>query len=354
MTSCGFARYRDRAGSDKVGLVNEVYRRIPGLGLAAVLATVATLLGTLVPVAGAPVLALAAGAVFGMRAEAQVADSGRFGPGLTWARQHLLGAAILLLGLGLPMGAVFTVGRETAVVLLGTLCVGAVTALIVGRSLALHRESVILIAAGTTICGASAIAATTAVLKPDRERVAYALGTIFVFNIVAVLVYPPLGRAFGMSEEAFGLWAGTAINDTSSVLAAGIAFGPVAASFAVIVKLVRSLMIVPLCVGLHFTGRRAGTGDLATTPLWRTIPLFVVLFLAASVVAATGALPSSWTAHLTDLSSWLVAAVLAAIGTSLTWRRLRSAGSRPLLFGGVLAVVLAVSALALQWSTGWR
>ncbi|MBF6348305.1 putative sulfate exporter family transporter [Nocardia flavorosea] len=331
-----------------------MYRRIPGLGLAAGLATVATLLGALVPVAGAPVLALVAGAAVGMRAGAQVADSGRFGPGLNWARQHLLGAAIVLLGLGLPMGAVFTVGRETAVVLLGTLGAGAVAALIVGRLLALHRESVILIAAGTTICGASAIAATTAVLKPDRERVAYALGTIFVFNIVAVLAYPPLGRALGMSEEAFGLWAGTAINDTSSVLAAGIAFGPAAASFAVIVKLVRSLMIVPLCVGLHFTGRRSGRHAAAGTSLWRTIPVFVVLFLAASLIAGTGALPSSWTAHLTALSSWLVAAVLAAIGTSLTWRRLRAAGSRPLLFGGVLAVVLALSALALQWSTGWR
>ncbi|NKY32356.1 putative sulfate exporter family transporter [Nocardia speluncae] len=354
MTSCGFDGYRGPPGSDKVGPVTDVYRRIPGLGLAAGLATVATLLGTFVPVAGAPVLALVAGAAVGMRAEGQVADSGRFGPGLAWARQHLLGAAIALLGLGLPVGAVFTVGRETAVVLLGTLCAGAVTALFVGRLLGLHRESVILIAAGTTICGASAIAATTAVLKPDRERVAYALGTIFVFNIVAVLAYPPLGRTIGMSEEAFGLWAGTAINDTSSVLAAGIAFGPVAASFAVVVKLVRSLMIIPLCVGLHFSCRRTDTGDLARPPLWRTVPLFVVLFLAASVVAGTGVLPSSWTAHLTDLSSWLVAAVLAAIGTSLTWRRLRSAGSRPLMFGGALAVVLALSALALQWCTGWR
>jgi uncharacterized integral membrane protein (TIGR00698 family) len=273
---------------------------------------------------------------------------------LAWARQHLLGAAIVLLGLGLPMQAVFTVGRETAVVLLGTVGAGAVTAVFVGRLLGLHRESMILIAAGTTICGASAIAAATAVMKPDRERVAYALGTIFVFNVAAVLAYPPLGRALGMSEEAFGLWAGTAINDTSSVLAAGVAFGPVAASFAVIVKLVRSLMIVPLCVGLHITRRRTATEPLAQTPLWRTIPLFVVLFVAASVVAGTGVLSPSWTTHLSALSSWLVAAVLAAIGTQLTWRRLRTAGSQPLLFGGVLAVVLAFSALCLQLLTGWR
>ncbi|MCX0273084.1 putative sulfate exporter family transporter [Nocardia zapadnayensis] len=89
-------------------------------------------------------------------------------------------------------------------------------------------------------------------------------------------------------------------------------------------------------------------------PLWRSVPLFVVLFVAASIVAGLGVLPAGWTDRLTGPSSWLVAAVLAAIGTSLTWRRLRAAGPRPLLFGAVLAVTLAVSALVLQYATGWR
>lgn len=185
----------------------------------------------------------------------------------------------MLLGLGLPVGAVLTVGRRTAVVLVGTLIAGSVGAIVVGRLPGLHRESATLVAVGTTICGASAIAAATAVIKPDRERVAYALGTIFVFNVVAVLVYPPIGRLLGLSQEAFGLWAGTAINDTSSVLAAGLIFGSAAAHFAVIVKLVRSLMIVPMCLGLHFAHRNT----IAKTPLWRTFPLFVIFFSAASV-----------------------------------------------------------------------
>lgn len=333
--------------------VNRVHDALPGLALAAACATGATLLALVVPLAAAPVFALAAGAVIGMLARDSVAETGRFGPGLAVARQYLLGAAIVLLGLGLPMDAVLTVGRETAVVLLGTLLVGAVAAVIVGRLLALHRESTILIAAGTTICGASAIAAATAVLKPDRERVAYALGTIFVFNIVAVLAYPPLGRLLGLSQEGFGLWAGTAINDTSSVLAAGIAFGPVAANFAIVVKLVRSLMIVPLCVGLYLADRRTAVAAAASsTPLWRSVPLFVVLFLAASVIAGLGILPAPAIAPLGHFGTWLIAAVLAAIGTSLTWRRLRAAGPRPLLFGGILAVVLALSALLLQTATG--
>ncbi|MGY2089656.1 YeiH family protein [Nocardia gipuzkoensis] len=329
--------------------MTSIRRHGPGLSVAAVLATAATFAGTVWPVLGVPVLALAGGAIFGVFARR--ARDERFAPGLASAQQRLLGAAIVLLGLGLPVGAVVSVGRSTMIVLVGTLIIGAVAALLAGRLLALDRESAILVAVGTTICGASAIAAATAVIKPDRERVAYALGTIFVFNVVAVLVYPPLGHLLGMSQEAFGLWAGTAINDTSSVLAAGVAFGSGAAQFAVVVKLVRSLAIIPMCVGLYL-GARHNAG--AAAPLWRTIPLFVVLFLAASALAATGVVPPSWTPPMSHLSSWLIAAVLAAIGTTLTPQRLRTAGYRPLLFGGILGLALGTSSLALQFATGWR
>ncbi|MGW4742203.1 YeiH family protein [Nocardia xishanensis] len=351
-------------------------RFLPGLALVAGLATVATLAGRAAPMIGAPVFALVAGALAGLARRRSVDEDGVFGPGLAVTRQRVLGLAIVLLGLGLPFGAALTVGRQTAVVLIGTVVAGAVAAVVVGRMLALDRESATLVAVGTTICGASAIAAATAVMKPDRERVAYALGTIFVFNVLAVLIFPPIGRLLGMSEEAFGLWAGTAINDTSSVLAAGAIFGPAAAQFAVIVKLVRSLLIVPMCVGLHLGRRGAGNpgggqhdagrpyserrsaGQAvdetdARRAAWRVVPLFVVLFVAASVIAGFGLVPESWSEPLGAVSAWLIAAVLAAIGTSLSWQRIRTAGMRPLVFGGAIGLVLAVSCLALQQVTGW-
>ncbi|WP_336082141.1 YeiH family protein [Nocardia sp. SSK8] len=334
--------------------MNRARTLAPGLLLAALLATAATPVGRALPMVGVPVLTLGAGAVAGTvlrraRGAERVVD-----PGLEVARQRLLGVAIVLLGLGLPVGSVLSVGRETAIVLLGTLVVGAVAAFVVGRMLAVDRESATLVAVGTTICGASAIAAATAVLRPDRQRVAYALGTIFVFNVAAVLIYPPLGRALGLSQEAFGLWAGTAINDTSSVLAAGVVFGAGAAHFAVIVKLVRSLAIVPLCLGLHLGRRRlaAATGA-PTGSLRQVFPLFVVLFLAASLIAGLGILPPSLTQPLSAVSGWLIAVVLAAIGTSLSVARLRTAGARPLLLGGLLGLVLGVSSLALMYVTGW-
>ncbi|MEU4416271.1 YeiH family protein [Nocardia salmonicida] len=326
----------------------------PGLILAALLATVATPFGKALPMIGTPVLALGAGAVAGMVLRRKDVTGETFGPGLDVARQRLLGLAIVLLGLGLPLGSVMSVGRETAVVLLGTLLVGGVAAFFVGRMLAVDKESATLIAVGTTICGASAIAAATAVLRPDKQRVAYALCTIFVFNVTAVLVYPPMGRALGLSQEAFGLWAGTAINDTSSVLAAGVIFGAGAAQFAVIVKMVRSLAIIPLCVGLH-VGRRhiAEATDLPQATLRQAVPLFVILFLAASVIAGLGIVPAELTAPLADLSGWLIAAVLAAIGTSLSLARLRTAGPRPLILGGALGLILGTTSLGLMYLTGW-
>ncbi|MEV4153006.1 putative sulfate exporter family transporter [Nocardia salmonicida] len=334
--------------------MNRAHAPAPGLILAALLATVATPFGKALPMIGTPVLALGAGAVAGMVLRRKDVTGETFGPGLDVARQRLLGLAIVLLGLGLPLGSVMSVGRETAVVLLGTLLVGGVAAFFVGRMLAVDKESATLIAVGTTICGASAIAAATAVLRPDKQRVAYALCTIFIFNVTAVLVYPPMGRALGLSQEAFGLWAGTAINDTSSVLAAGVIFGAGAAQFAVIVKMVRSLAIIPLCVGLH-VGRRhiAEVTDLPQPSLRQAVPLFVILFLAASVIAGLGVVPAALTAPLADLSGWLIAAVLAAIGTSLSLARLRTAGPRPLILGGTLGLILGTTSLGLMYLTGW-
>lgn len=328
----------------------EFGKALPGLGLVVAGAAIAAVVGTVVPAVGGPIVAIALGAAAG----AVLRRSGRgpavFDAGLAFAGQRLLGPAIVLMGLGLPFGAVLSVGRQTAVVLVGTFSIGIVCAVVVGRLLALHRDSAVLVAVGTTICGASAIAAATAVLRPSRERVAYALGTIFVFNVLAVLIYPTLGRLLGMSQQAFGLWAGTAINDTSSVLAASVTFGAVAAHFAVIVKLVRSLLIVPMCVGLHIGLRRNGVrgGSLAGA-----FPLFVVLFAVASVVAGTGVVPHAMAAPLAHLSGWLIAMVLAAIGASLTWQQVRTAGARPLVYGGILSVCLAGSGLALQALTGW-
>lgn len=179
-----------------------------------------------------------------------------------------------MLGAGLSLGEVVRVGGESLPVMAGTLTVALGGAWALGRLLGVHREAALLIGVGTGICGASAIAAVTAVTGPAKDRVAYALGTIFTFNIAAVLLFPPLGHLLGLSQEGFGLWSGTAVNDTSSVVAASYAYGATAGAYAVVVKLTRSLMIVPVCLILQARKGRPPDDDSgrcspsSSSPFW--------------------------------------------------------------------------------------
>jgi uncharacterized integral membrane protein (TIGR00698 family) len=326
-------------------------RWAPGLALATGLALPATAVGAFLPLLGAPAAGMVAGIVAGaVLRRHRPRGFDRCRPGLGVAGRDLLQAAVVVLGLSLPLREVAEVGLASLPVLLGTLLVAWASAWLLGRLLRLHPETRLLIGVGTAICGASAIAAVTSVVRPAPHRVAYALGTIFTFNVAAVAAYPALGHLLGLSERAFGLWAGTAINDTSSVVAAAYAFGSTAGTLAVVVKLGRSLMIVPVCLvlGLRRNARRPGE----RARFSRAFPPFVLAFLAMSAIATAGLVPGAWRPAVAPLSTFLVTIALAGIGTTLDVRAMRAAGPRPLLFGGALGVAVGAGGLGLQLLTG--
>lgn len=333
--------------------------RVPGLALAAGLALVATAVGTAAPVVGGPVSGVVLGVLVGVvlrrRAPAAVAP---LGPGLRVASKLVLQVAVVLLGARLSLAQVAQVGLDSLPVMLGTVVVCLAGAVVVGRALGVDRELRVLIGTGTAICGASAIAAVTPVVRASGSNVAYALSTVFAFNIAAVLVFPPLGQLLGMSEEAFGLFAGTAVNDTSSVVAAATTFGPVAADHAVVVKLVRTLLIIPIVLGLAvLTARRdrrlaAGDGAAARPSVLRLVPWFLVGFLVLATVNSLGLVPDAWHGPLATVATFLITVALTAIGLSTDVPALRAAGLRPLLLGGILWLLVTLSALALQALTG--
>jgi uncharacterized integral membrane protein (TIGR00698 family) len=214
-----------------------------------------------------------------------------------------------------------------------------------------------LIGVGTGICGASAIAATTAVIGAADAEVAYAIGTIFTFNIAAVLLFPMIGHLLGLSQHAFGLWAGTAINDTSSVVAAAYTFGASAGAYAVVVKLTRTLMIIPISIVLAAVQSRkdaAAGGETARrrVPWKRIVPLFIIGFLVASALDTVGVIPVSWHPTLSALGVFMITMALTGIGFSTRLSTLRKAGARPLLLGGILWVLVAVTSLLIQLATG--
>lgn len=320
--------------------------KLPGLAVVLVLAAVAVPLGRIVPVIGGPVFGIVLGVLAGVAVPALRSERCR--PGYNLASKGLLQLSIVVLGTGLSLQQVVRVGGSSLPVMLGTLAIALGGAWLFGRLLGVRGDTQTLIGVGTAICGASAIAATTAAINPKRSSVAYALATIFTFNVVAVLTFPPLGHLLGLSPEAFGLWAGTAINDTSSVVAAGYAYSQEAGDQALVVKLTRSLMLVPIVIGLVVLKSRRTSTASPRLPWRKLVPLFLIGFLAAAGLRTAGLVPLGWLPGLSLIGTFLITTALVAIGLSLRPSELRDTGPRPLLLGAILWVLVAAGSLAIQ------
>jgi uncharacterized integral membrane protein (TIGR00698 family) len=338
-------------------------RIAPGMAVALSIAAGATALGAVVPLVGGPVFsillgALASAAVPGLRGR-------RWTPGYQVASKPLLQVSIVVLGTGLSLRQVLDVGGQSLPVMLGTLAVALGGAWLGGRLLGVRGNTQILIGVGTGICGASAIAATTAVIKANEEQVAYAIGTIFTFNIAAVLLFPPIGHLLSIDPHSFGLWAGTAINDTSSVVAAAFAYSDQAGPYGIVVKLTRTLMLIPIVIALgaltaQQQARRAAAQrgelvarfNLRSMPWRKIVPLFLLAFIAATALDSLGAIPDLWHRALAATGAFLITTALAGIGLSLRPADMRKTGHRPLLLGALLWITVAASSLGLQALTG--
>ncbi|HSR64862.1 MAG TPA: putative sulfate exporter family transporter [Xanthomonadaceae bacterium] len=319
-----------------------VASRLPGLAVAVALALLAWLAGRALPLLGGAVC----GVLLGVLARARWTPAPRHLPGLALAGRALLQASVVLLGFGLDLGAVARTGLHALPVTLATLAVAFATAWWLGRALRIPARLGLLVGIGTAICGGSAIAAAAPIVRPDEHETAFAISTIFLFNIVAVLLFPLLGHALHLSDAGFGTWAGTAINDTSSVVAAGYAYSRNAGDIATVVKLTRATLIVPVCMALAMWAawrqRRAG----ARVDLRRIVPWFVLWFLVAAGLRGAGLVPAAVLPWLHEVAVFLMVVALTAVGLSADLRRMAATGARPLLLGlGVWAAVAASSLL---------
>jgi uncharacterized membrane protein YadS len=366
-----------RTAGDQTGFRKRARSIIPGFALALVVAAAATVVGEYVPLVGSAV----PGAVIGAGIAIAVKPGARLAPGLKWASTFVLQCSVVLLGAQLSIGEAARVGVSSLPVMLGTLAICLGAAWLYGRLLGVPGDLRTLIGVGTGICGGSAIAAVSPVIEAASVDVAYAISTIFLFNIAAVLVFPLLGHALGMSQQSFGLFAGTAVNDTSSVVATATTYGSAATSHAVVVKLVRTLMIIPICLALAaLTNRKrrpaappCGVGPAIAGPtphgqvvapasvaparitpvrILRLVPWFLIGFVLVAAVNSAGVIPAGAHSPLQHGSVFLVAVALSAIGLSTNVAALRKAGHRPLLLGALLWVTVAAASLGLQALTG--
>lgn len=281
-------------------------------------------------------------------------------PGVAYATRQLLRAGIVLLGAQLSFAAVLTAGLSALGLVVALVFVTLVGILLAARALRLDPRLGLLVAVGTAICGNTAILATAPIVKARGRDVSVAVATITLFGTAAVFVYPALGLLLDLDPKLFGVWAGTAVNDTSQVVAAGFAYGEEAGQVATVVKLTRNTLLAPVLVlvvvwcARRSDGAEASRGSAAR--LREALPLFVLGFLAMALLNTLGVLDASPLGGrlphvLADAGRFLVLVALAGVGLSTRLRPLREVGVRPIglgLAGGVLLSALSLGTLTLM------
>lgn len=337
--------------------LKQIVSYVPGLALALCIAAVARLIEAALPIhlIGASVIAL----FIGMGVNTLRAPGDVFKPGLRFTSKKILKFAIILLGASLSIGTVLSVGRMSLMVMCFTLltCFGG--GYLVGRALGLNWKLSNLISAGTGICGGSAIAAIAPVIDAKDSDIAYAMSATFIFDMAMIVLFPLMGRALGLSDIAYGLWAGTAVNDTSSVVAAGYAFSEAAGDFATMVKLTRTLAIIPTVlvfamVNVHLTRRASAGAAQGGVPVrMRSIfPWFILGFLALTGLRSLGVIPEPLAAGAKEVSKFLMVAALAAIGLGTSVKEMKKSGLAPMLHGFIISALVVVVAIAVEGAMG--
>lgn len=321
----------------------------PGVLLCLFISAPAWFLGKAFPVIGGPVFAI----LIGMAMAPFVKGKDFFRPGVAFASKKILQYAVVLLGFSMNLSTVLQKGREALPIILATITTSLVTAFLLSRRLRIPGKNAILIGVGSSICGGSAIAATASVIDADDSEIAQSISVIFLFNIAAALLFPALGTALGLSNEGFGLFAGTAINDTSSVTAAASAwdgmYGSNTLEAATIVKLTRTLAIIPITLFLAcYRAKKEKEISEPAISIQKVLPFFVLFFLLASIITTVFSLPAQVTDPLKNLSKFFIVLAMGAIGTNTDLVKLIRSGKRPLLLGFSCWFGISVVSLVLQ------
>lgn len=279
-------------------------------------------------------------------------------PALKFTSKKILKGAIILLGASLSIGTIMSVGKMTFLVMIFTfaMCFGG--GYFVRKLFGLNWKLSNLISAGTGICGGSAVAAIAPVIDADDKDIAFAMSSTFLFDMVMVALYPIMGRALGMSDIAYGIWAGTSVNDTASVVASGYAFSEAAGDFATMVKLTRTIAIIPTVLVFAYIGTRMKQKELKEANngkkvnLMKIIPWFIGGFLLLAVLNSVGSIPVAMSKIIKSTSKFLMVTALAAIGLGTSITDFRKAGLKPMFYGITIDTLVTLTALVVIWCMG--
>lgn len=327
------------------------------------IAVPAWLLDKVFPIIGGPVLSI----LFGMLIALFWSDKGKAAAGIKWTSKIILQTAVVLLGFGLNLGVIFETGKQSLPIIVCTIGISLLLAWALRKALRVPSDTAILVGVGSSICGGSAIAATAPVIGADDNEVAQSISVIFFFNVLAAIFFPMLGSAIGFDTsagDAFGIFAGTAINDTSSVTAAASTWdsmwnlGSETLHKAVTVKLTRTLAIIPITLVLAVARAKKSAKDSGKAEgfsLKRAFPMFILYFVIASVITTVciqAGMDADVFAPLKDLSKFFIIMAMAAIGLNSNVVQLVKSGGRPLLLGGCCWLGITAVSLVMQHVMG--
>lgn len=346
-----------------------VKENLTGLIFCLCIAIPSWFLGKLVPVIGGPVFAIIAGMILTLI----IKDKSRFQSGITFTSKKILQYAVILLGFGLNLSTILKTGGKSLPVIVSTISISLITAFVLCRVMKIPSKTATLVGVGSSICGGSAIAAAAPVIDADDEEIAQSISVIFLFNVIAALIFPAFGGLLGLSNEGFGLFAGTAVNDTSSVTAAASAWDGIHGSntleTATIVKLTRTLAIIPITFVLAFIRMKsekknsAGSASGSNFSFKKIFPMFIIYFVLASVVttAVTSVFDgnsevlntaNSIFGFLKDTSKFFIIMAMAAIGMNTNIVKLIKTGGKPIFLGFCCWTAITCVSLGMQHIIG--
>ncbi|MGT2935900.1 YeiH family protein [Streptococcus castoreus] len=334
-------------------------RKLPGFLLCLLLAFPAWYLGHLFPIIGAPVFAILLGMLLALVYHKR--DSTK--EGIAFTSKYILQLAVVLLGFGLNLAQVMTVGMQSLPIIIATISTSLLVAYGLQKWLQIDVNIATLVGVGSSICGGSAIAATAPVVKAKDDEIAKAISVVFLFNILAALLFPMLGQLLGLSNEGFAIFAGTAVNDTSSVTATATAWDAIHQSNtldgATIVKLTRTLAIIPITLGLSLYRAKKEQESISkdSFSFRKSFPSFIFFFLVASLITTlitSMGMPTFFFRYLKDLSKFFIVMAMAAIGLNTHFGKLIKTGGHAILLGAICWVAItAVSLVMQQWLGIW-
>ncbi len=332
-----------------------------GLALCLAIAIPSWFLGKAFPLVGGAVIAILAGMVVTLFFK----EKGSFEPGIKFTSKKILQWAVVLLGFGLNLHVIVETGKQSLPIIVCTIATSLVVSYLLHKVMKIPSNISTLVGVGSSICGGSAIAATAPVIDADDEEVAQAISIIFFFNVLAAIIFPPFGNAIGFdtsSGEAFGIFAGTAVNDTSSVTACAATWdsmwnlGAATLDKAVTVKLTRTLAIIPITLVLAFLRTKKGqTADGKVVSIKQIFPFFILYFIGASIittVAVSAGVSADFFTPVKELSKFFIVLSMAAIGLNTDIVKLIKTGGKPLVMGLACWISITAVSLILQHMMG--